>query len=759
MKFIYSKPHVAFLLAFIQLFFSCKKIREESSSVSKVSAELVQMPLGFILPATSSINMFELLYNYAGFYGPSDISSNANKQYGHQRLYRAAAAGFKVVRFFAAGCYNENNPGFPAVNLWKNNSSVFFEAFDQLVTDASALGIQLVPCLVTGFSSRSEFDSAIMYYGAARAGQLLAAIPFMNVIRVGTPSAYAEYDCIAHPEQCKNRTEMKQFVMEIVSRYKTSNTILFWELANELNLQRIRSSLQFLSKEVIRDYVASIAAEIKSIDSYHPIDAGIMNESEGTEAEIDYYFNFYHANMPNINIAHIHFYEDSKNGSAFYSGLTLSELIKHFQVLAQNNAKILIVGEMGVAGGNSWSYNNFNDFVMSMQLAKTYLHVPLAMGWTWESKNNGYTVNGNHPEMIQYSLDPLEDDDAISILKLPAYLMGNNAVQLAKPISGDFNGDGYDDFGVETDRGLWQASLVYQYAPGVPSQWKSQFGDERLDPGGAPFTPLTGDWNGDGKTDIGLKSKDGRWFVAFSNGNGKFVYQAHWLSQFGNDNADTGGAPFLPVTGDWNGDGKTDIAIKAKDGRWFTALSDPANNRFYNLAQSLANFGNDYTDLGGAPFLPITGDWNFDGRTDIGLKSKDGRWFVALSNYSGTQFIAQAQWLSNFGNDYTDPGGAPFLPITGDWNGDRKTDIALKSKDGRWFVAFTNFNSTQFVNQAQWLNNFGNDYTDPGGSPFLPITGDWNADGKKDIGLKSNDGRWFQALTGANSFIFQKESF
>jgi hypothetical protein len=79
-----------------------------------------------------------------------------------------------------------------------------------------------------------------------------------------------------------------------------------------------------------------------------------MNEGEGTEAEIDYYFNFYHANMPNINIAHIHFYEDSKNESAFYSGLTLSELIKYFQLLAQNNAKILIVGEMGVAVGNSW---------------------------------------------------------------------------------------------------------------------------------------------------------------------------------------------------------------------------------------------------------------------------------------------------------------------------------------------------------------------------------------------------------------------
>ncbi|WNG44875.1 helix-turn-helix domain-containing protein [Archangium minus] len=292
---------------------------------------------------------------------------------------------------------------------------------------------------------------------------------------------------------------------------------------------------------------------------------------------------------------------------------------------------------------------------------------------------------------------------------------------------------------------LIRSIIVEQIAPqqftfAGQAQVLSSFGNDYLDPGSAPFLPITGDWNGDGKTDIGLKAKDGRWFIATSTGSG-FTGQAHVLSSFGNDYLDPGGAPFLPVTGDWNGDGKTDIGLKAKDGRWFIATS--TGSGFTGQAQVLSSFGNDDLDPGGAPFLPITGDWNGDGKTDIGLKAKDGRWFIATSTGSG--FTGQAHVLSSFGNDYLDPGGAPFLPITGDWNGDGRTDIGLKAKDGRWFVATST--GSGFTGQAQVLSSFGNDDLDPGGAPFLPVTGDWNGDGRTDIGLKAKDGRWFIATS------------
>jgi hypothetical protein len=199
----------------------------------------------------------------------------------------------------------------------------------------------------------------------------------------------------------------------------------------------------------------------------------------------------------------------------------------------------------------------------------------------------------------------------------------------------------------------------------------------------------------------------------------KFINQRQVLTNFGNDYADPSAAPFVPVAGDWNNDQKTDIALKAKDGRWFAV--DRNGTGFVNQRQILTSFGNDHVDLAAAPFRPIAGDFNVDMKTDLALKARDGPWFVVDSN--GTAFINQRQVLTNFGNDNTDPGGAPFLPVAGDWDGNGRVDIGLKAKDGRWFIA--NSNGTTFINQRQVLS---------------------------DIGLKAADGRWFIATATATGF-------
>ncbi len=79
---------------------------------------------------------------------------------------------------------------------------------------------------------------------------------------------------------------------------------------------------------------------------------------------------------------------------------------------------------------------------------------------------------------------------------------------------------------------------------------------------------LTGDFNGDGFTDVALTGQSG-WKtlpVAFSNGNGTFrvtnqniVSFAGWASQ----------ANVEVLTGDFNGDGFTDVALTGQSG-WKT---------------------------------------------------------------------------------------------------------------------------------------------------------------------------------------------
>jgi hypothetical protein len=63
--------------------------------------------------------------------------------------------------------------------------------------------------------------------------------------------------------------------------------------------------------------------------------------------------------------------------------------------------------------------------------------------------------------------------------------------------------------------------------------------------------PVVGDFNGDGKDEIGIFYK-GEWFLDL-NGNGRWDAEDLW-AKLGSDQD-------KPVTGDWDGDGKDDIGI------------------------------------------------------------------------------------------------------------------------------------------------------------------------------------------------------
>jgi hypothetical protein len=107
----------------------------------------------------------------------------------------------------------------------------------------------------------------------------------------------------------------------------------------------------------------------------------------------------------------------------------------------------------------------------------------------------------------------------------------------------------------------------------------------------------------------------------------------------------------VPITGDWDGSGKTQIGVYR-----------PSNDTFYLgdaggvAAQSLP-YGNPND-------VPITGDWNGSGKTQIGVYRPSDRTFY-LGDINGV-----AATSITFGN----PGD---VPITGDWNGSGKTQIGV----------------------------------------------------------------------------------
>jgi hypothetical protein len=179
--------------------------------------------------------------------------------------------------------------------------------------------------------------------------------------------------------------------------------------------------------------------------------------------------------------------------------------------------------------------------------------------------------------------------------------------------------------------------------------------------------PITGDWNGDGITKIGV-FRNGAWYLDF-NGNGQWDPAIDTIVTAGS----FGLPDDIPITGDWNGDGITNIGV-FRNGAWYLDINgnyqwDPG----VDLVFRAGSFG-----LPGD--IPVTGDWNGDGLTNIGV-FRNGAWYLdATGNGNwdpGADLIIRA---GSFGLP-------DDIPVTGDWNGDGLTDVGV-FRNGAWYLDF-----------------------------------------------------------------------
>ena len=212
-------------------------------------------------------------------------------------------------------------------------------------------------------------------------------------------------------------------------------------------------------------------------------------------------------------------------------------------------------------------------------------------------------------------------------------------------------------------------------------------------------TRVFGDWNGDGKTKIGVY-KDGAWHLDY-NGNGAFDT---------NDKAYAfGKTGWLPVTGDWNGDKKIEIGIYL-NGNWYL---DYNGNGAFDTKDKVYAFGK-------TGWTQIVGDWNGDGKTEIGVY-KDGAWYL---DYNGNGAFDTNDKVYAFGK-------TGWLPVTGDWNGDKKDEIGVYL-NGNWYL---DYNGNGVFNSNDKVYAFGK-------TGWTQIVGDWNGDGKTEIGVYK-DAVWY----------------
>ena len=237
---------------------------------------------------------------------------------------------------------------------------------------------------------------------------------------------------------------------------------------------------------------------------------------------------------------------------------------------------------------------------------------------------------------------------------------------------GDFNGDGKTDI-----------LAVIAPAYGTPAQvyvnyaTATGFQASRYENTGFTTWPewlLTGDFNGDGMTDVLTPAFAGSTFlhfdIGYSNGNGFDVvrYTDAPLSSY----------HYWNFFKDFNGDGKTDILVPAFAGSTFLHFDIKYSTGDGFVTERYSN-----APLSSYYYWNFFGDFNGDGKTDILVPTFAGSTFLHFDiKYStGDGFVTEQYSNAPLSNYY-------YWNFFGDFNGDGKTDILVPTFAGSTFQYF-----------------------------------------------------------------------
>ncbi|MGW6836507.1 trypsin-like serine protease [Streptomyces sp. NPDC054949] len=340
----------------------------------------------------------------------------------------------------------------------------------------------------------------------------------------------------------------------------------------------------------------------------------------------------------------------------------------------------------------------------------------------------------------------------------------------AQELWGDFNGDGKTDAGVfynyGQSGGVNRSGLWTQAGNGAGFDNPLKVWDS-VASGTGSFNwdrskALTGDFNGDGKTDVGVLYNDGQdgggvshtsMWTFISNGIGFDKPTKVWESNtsFNWDRA-------KPVTGDFNGDRKSDVGFLYNNGQqtngsyqttlWtitstgsgFSALV----NKWDNVAAGAGSWTWERSKV-------TAGDFNGDGKTDIGvlydLGQGGGNNLTALWTFANTGG-GFGNPVKVWDNDDRTTGSWNWNNsklTAGDYNGDGKTDVGIlynngQTQDGRNQTTLWTLNSTGtgFNGPAKKWDSGADSWN---WNTSKPGSGDFDGDGKTDIGVYYDHGQ------------------
>ncbi len=293
-------------------------------------------------------------------------------------------------------------------------------------------------------------------------------------------------------------------------------------------------------------------------------------------------------------------------------------------------------------------------------------------------------------------------------------------------VSADFNGDGKLDIATvnSTDvTGSTNNSVSILLGNGDGTF--QSFADYPMD--GAAFSITSGDFNGDGKLDLAI-GNTALVAVSILLGNGDGTFQPP-------TNYDIGTGSVIAthlIARDFNGDGKLDLA-GCGTGKVSVLLGN-GDGTFQPHV--------DYDGIGSDAGWMTADDFNDDGKLDLVVANGNG--FGAPLGTNVSILIGKGDGTFQAPVNY-DTGAQPFSVTTADVNGDGKIDLIMATDANTAAV---------LIGKGDGTFGRSSDYT-AGAVPMSVATGDFNADGKLDVVSANRGDNTVSVFLGKGDGTFQ----
>jgi hypothetical protein len=364
-------------------------------------------------------NKFDLFSQYIGTASGGDGSAayrRVTRAMARKALDDARDAGIRYLRVSMSGRTSSvAGDGRDSLDLWRTDPRLFWNQVDEMMDDLDARGIQIVPVLMW---SSGKF--------ARMTGEPLG-------------------EMFRSPES-KSWKLLTGFVTDFVTRYRARNSVLFYELTNELNnyadldlVRRCKKNKddclegdRFTADEMIL-YTTRFAELIRSLDPKRKISSGFsiprsaaqhlrarpewtVSKTDWTPDSREEFGKNLESIHAGVDIISIHLYGGKTNWR--FGSSDAVDLLVEAKRVADRAGKPLFVGEFGDANAVA---ANERSHVVRMINKILELKVAYSAVWAWElylnkpyvTHENKHTRPSLEPGYTNYLIERIQEANGV----------------------------------------------------------------------------------------------------------------------------------------------------------------------------------------------------------------------------------------------------------------------------------------------------------------------------------------------------------